>query len=54
MSIEKLYLQRIKDSYDRGLLEVEEPLIGIMPLTFRNPEAIKKLYEFHSCFFAIE
>ncbi len=54
MSIEKLYLQRIKDSYDRGLLEVKEPLIGIMPLAFRNPKAIKKLYEFHSCFFAIE
>lgn len=54
MSIEKLYLQRIKDSYDRGLLEVEEPLIGMMPWTFRNPEAIKELYEFHSCFFAIE
>ena len=54
MSIEKLYLQRIKDSYDRRLLEVEEPLIGMMSLAFRNPKAIKKLYEFHSCFFAIE
>lgn len=54
MSIEKWYLQGIKDFYDRGLLEVEEPLIGMMPLAFRNPEAIKKLYEFHSCFFAIE
>ena len=52
MTIEEWYLKGIKDSYDRKLLE--EPLTGMASLAFRNPKAIKKLYEFQSCFFTIE
>ena len=53
MSIEKWYLQGIKDYHD-NMSMIDEPLTGMASLAFRNPKAIKKLYEFHSCFFAIE